>query len=166
MEKSYTREQFDALIKDQVETRWRDHEIGKRLQAKATEMVDKIKAGGTLEEVAAANQLTVQTAKDLRRNKPTEAVPASVLDVVFRTAKGAVASAEAGQTQQVIFRVTEVTVPPLDAKSDEAKRITAALRNSLADAMLSEYLTHLQSDIGTTINEAALRQAVGGGTPE
>ena len=153
-------------VEDQVETRWRDHEIGKRLQAKATEMVDKIKAGGTLEEVAAANQLTVQTAKDLRRNKPTEAVPASVLDVVFRTAKGAVASAEAGQTQQVIFRVTEVTVPPLDAKSDEAKRITAALRNSLADAMLSEYLTHLQSDIGTTINEAALRQAVGGGTPE
>ena len=42
-------------VKEQVEQRWRDQEIATRLEAKATEMLDKLKAGSTLADVAAAD---------------------------------------------------------------------------------------------------------------
>ena len=40
-------------VAPQVEERWRNDEISKRLQAKATEMVDKLKAGAPFADVAA-----------------------------------------------------------------------------------------------------------------
>ena len=41
-------------VKDQVEARWREQEIATRLDTKATEILDKLKAGSTLAETAAA----------------------------------------------------------------------------------------------------------------
>ena len=39
------------------------------------------------------------------------------------------------------------------------------LQRSYADDMLGEYVTRLESDIGVKINQQALNQIVGGGTP-
>src|SRR6266700_3026249 len=58
---SPSRERSLDEIKDLVETRWRDREIATRLDTKATEMLDKLKAGATMAEVAAANHLKVET---------------------------------------------------------------------------------------------------------
>src|SRR6516165_631497 len=58
---SPSRERSLDEVKDLVETRWREQEIATRLDTKATEMLDKLKAGATLAEVAAANHLKVET---------------------------------------------------------------------------------------------------------
>ena len=57
-----SRERSLDEVKDQVEERWRDDQIAARSKTKATEMVDKIKAGGSFAEVAAANGLKVENA--------------------------------------------------------------------------------------------------------
>jgi peptidyl-prolyl cis-trans isomerase D len=148
-------------VRQQVEQRWRNDQIAQRLKTQAAEMLDKLKAGSKLAELAAAKGLKVETATGLTRTRPTEDIPAPALAVVFGTERDAAATAEADPTRYIVFRITAVTVPPLDAQSQDAKRIAETLRRSLADALLAEYLARLERDIGATINQSALNQATG-----
>lgn len=150
-------------VKQQVENRWRDEQINGRLKAKASEMVDKLKTGANLQELAAANGLKLEAAKSLTRAQQGQALPPSVLQTVFQTDRGAAATAEGQGLQRYVLRVTGVTVPPLNPKSEEAKQITDALRRSMADAMLGEYLARVENDIGVNVNQSALNQATGTG---
>lgn len=152
-------------VKDQLVERWRNQEIAGRLRAKATEMIDKMKAGTSFADVAAASNLKVDTATNLRRNQPPEALSARVLDDVFRTPKGETGSVEAERPgERIVFRVTDVVEPKMDPNSPEAKRISDALTRALKDDVLGEYIVQLQKDLGTTINEQAFQQVVGGGS--
>ena len=64
-----------------------------------------------------------------------------------------------------MFRVTEVKVPPLDPQSADAKRIDEALKSRIADDLVAQYVARLESEIGVTINQNALNQVTGGGSP-
>jgi len=148
-------------VKDRVEARFREDEIVKRLNAKTTEIVDKLKLGTSLADVAAADGLKVDTKWGLKR-QGTEILPARVIAQVFRTAKDAVGSAE-GQnaTERVIFRVTDIKVPTFDANSATVKGITDQLKGAYNEELLGQYVTRLENDLGTSINQAAVAQAVG-----
>jgi len=63
-----------------------------------------------------------------------------------------------------VFRVTDITVPPVDLASDDIKKLKDSLQRSLEDELIAQYVTKLESNIGTTINEAALAQATGAGS--
>ena len=52
-----SRERTLDEVKAQVEARWRDDEVVARLNAKAVQMVDKIKGGAKLADLAAADKL-------------------------------------------------------------------------------------------------------------
>jgi peptidyl-prolyl cis-trans isomerase D len=152
-------------VKDQVEARWRDDEIAKRLQAKTDDMLGKLKAGTSLDQIASENGLKVEKMSDLQRGKPIPNTPAKVVDAVFTTAKGAVGSAAGdAASQRYIFRVTEVTSPTFDADSPQGKQLQTALQNSYADDMMGEYIAQLENSFGVKINQAALNQVIGGQT--
>ncbi|MGE5774416.1 MAG: SurA N-terminal domain-containing protein [Hyphomicrobiales bacterium] len=154
-------------VKDQVATRWRDDEIAKRLQAKADDLVSKLKAGAPFAPVASEAGLKVETAKDLQRGKAGGFVPAKTIEAVFRTPKGVPASTEGGkETERFVFRVTDVVVPPLDAGSPQGQAVTTTLQNSYSDDLLSEYIARLENDFGVSINPSALNQVIGGGTQQ
>jgi len=151
-------------VKEQVETRWRDQEIATRLNARATEIVDKLKAGGTLANVATADHLKLEALSGLKRGDASGALSTAAVDAVFRTAKDAVGTAEAREPgEQVVFRVTEIVVPPLDMASEEVKCTVDALNRGLSEDLLSEYIARLESEVGVTINQSALNQVVSGG---
>jgi peptidyl-prolyl cis-trans isomerase D len=151
-------------VKEQVEARWREQEIATRLKTKAAEILDKLKAGSSLADVAAADGLKVATLTGIKRGEPPAPLSAATVDVIFRTAKGAFASADAAQpAEQLVFRVTDVVVPSLDAASDDAKQAQDTLNRSLSQDVLSEYLSRLETETGVTINQSALNQVVGGG---
>jgi peptidyl-prolyl cis-trans isomerase D len=151
-------------VKDLVEARWRDQQIATRLAAKATEVLDKVKAGTSFAEVAAAQGLKVDTASGLKRGQATGALSAATLDTIFGTAKDAVGKADAAQpAEQVVFRVTEIVVPTLDMASEDAKRLVETLNRGLSEDMFSEYIAKLESEIGVTINQSALSQVTSGG---
>ncbi len=161
---SPSRERSLDEIKDLVETRWRDREIATRLDTKATEMLDKLKAGATMAEVAAANHLKVETLTGRKRGEAAGPLSAAGVDAVFHTAKDAAGRTEAAQpAEQVVFRVTDIVVPALDMTSDEAKRALETLNRSLSEDILAEYIARLESEIGVTINQSALNQVVSGG---
>ncbi|MET0472401.1 MAG: SurA N-terminal domain-containing protein [Xanthobacteraceae bacterium] len=151
-------------VKEQVETRWRDQEIATRLNAKATEIVDKLKGGATLADVATADHFKLEILTGLKRGNGSGPLSAAAVDAVFRTAKDAVGAADAREPgEQVVFRVTDIVVPPLDMASDEVKRTVDSLNRSLSEDLLSEYIARLESEVGVTINQNALNQVVSGG---
>jgi peptidyl-prolyl cis-trans isomerase D len=154
-------------VKDQVEARWREQEIASRLDAKATAILDKLKAGTTLADIAAQDRLKVETLTGLKRGEASGPLSASAVAVVFRTAKDAAATAEASEPgEQVVFRVTDIVVPSVDMASEDTKRTMEALNRGLSEALLAEYIAKLESDIGVTVNQSALNQVIGGGSDD
>ncbi len=150
-------------VKDQVEARWREDEVANRLRAKAAAFLDKVKAGTSLAEAAAVDNLKVETRADIKRASTTPPLTERTLDVIFRTAKDAVASAPAEQPgEQLVFRVTGVVEPTTDLASEESKRLRGALNNAMTGDVLAEYTQLLEREIGVTLNERALQQVLSG----
>ncbi len=149
-------------VKDQVEARWRDDQIASRLRTKATEMVQKLDQGGNLADEAAAAGSKVETASGFRRDASLPGVPASAITAAFRTAKdGAGQTGGAGASEWIVFRVTDVSVPPVNLASDDMKKLKETLERGLTDEQVAQYVTKLETDIGTTINQAAFAQVTG-----
>ena len=159
-----SRERTLDEVKDQVAARWRDDEIAKRLQAKADDLLGKLRAGTALAQLAGETGVRVQTAADLQRRKTASFVPAKVVDAVFNTAKDATGSVEGEQqTDRFVFRVTDVVAPNLDAAAPETKQLSTTLQTSYTDDIISEYVARLENDLGVTLNQSAVNQVIGGG---
>jgi peptidyl-prolyl cis-trans isomerase D len=157
-----SRERTLDEVRDQVEARWRDDQISARLRTKATEMVQKLDQGGKLADQAAAVGLKVETAVGFRRDASLPGVPASVITAAFRTAKDGIGqTAGSGGSEWVVYRVTDVSVPPVDMASDDIKKLKETLQRGLNDEQIAQYVTKIESEIGTSINQAAFAQVTG-----
>jgi peptidyl-prolyl cis-trans isomerase D len=154
-------------VKDQVEASWRDDEITSRLKAKSAELLDKLKGGTPLDAVAAADGLKIETADKLTRGKPVGDISAKVVASVFRTAKDGFGGAEGNKPSDwVVFRVTGVTDPKLDANSADAKRIADVVVRQESDDIYGQYVAWLEDELGTSVNQAALAQALNNSAPD
>jgi peptidyl-prolyl cis-trans isomerase D len=149
-------------VRDQVEARWRQDQIAAKLKAKATEMVQKLEQGGKLADEAAAIGAKVETASGFKRDDTPPGVPANVVAAAFRTAKDGVGQAAVtGGSEVVVFRVTDIVDPAVDANSDAVKKLKDSLDRALTDEQVASYVNKLETDIGTTINQAAFAQVTG-----
>ena len=158
-----SRERTLDEVKDRVEARWRDDQVVARLDAKAKEMVDKLKGGAKLDELAAADKLKVQHTPWLKRADKPAGFPADAMAALFRTPKGAAASAQGNEpTERIVFVVKDVTVPAFDPATTDAKRIAENLRTAMAEDLYEQYITRVQTDVGVTINQKSLDDALGG----
>ena len=149
-------------VHDQVEARWRDSQMATRLQAKATEIVQKLEQGGKLADEAAALGVKVETASGFKRDDQPVGVPSSAVAAAFRTAKDGVGQSSAnGGSELIIFRVTDIVEPTVDFASEDIKNLKGALGRALTDEQIAQFVTKLESEIGTTINQAAFAQVTG-----
>ncbi|MBH5387344.1 SurA N-terminal domain-containing protein [Bradyrhizobium diversitatis] len=149
-------------VRDQVEARWRQDQIAARLKAKATEMVQKLEAGGKLADEAAAVGAKVETATGFKRDDSPAGVPATLVSAAFRTAKDGVGqTAVSGGSEVIVFRVTDIVDPAVDAASDAVKKLKESLDRALTEEQVASYVNKLETDIGTTINQAAFAQVTG-----
>ena len=96
----------------------------------------------------------------VHREAAAPGLPVSAIEAAFRTPKD-----EAGQVQGVsewiVFRVTEVSAPPIDLASDDAKKLKDNLQRGLTEEQIAQYVTTLETEIGTSINQAAFAQVTG-----
>ena len=125
-------------------------------------MLVKLKAGTTLEQVASDEKLTVQKAIDLQRGKAGPNVPASVVDVAFKTPKdGFAASDGSNETQRYLLRVAQVTDPAMDTNAVTLRELKTLLQNAYSDDLVGQYLARLESEYNVSINQSAVNQVVG-----
>lgn len=149
-------------VKDQVEARWRADQISEKLRAKATEMAQKLGQGAKFADEAASAGLKVETAAPFKRGATVASLPPSVVEATFRTAKDAAGQTQgASATEWVVFRVTEVTDPPLDLASEDAKKLKETVERGVADELVGEYIMKMQNEIGVSINQPAVAQITG-----
>ena len=84
---------------------------------------------------------------------------------MFRTPKDASGKTGAAQPpDEVVYHVTEVSNPTSPEQSSEPKRTLDMLNRALAEDVATEYIAHLENEIGVSINQSALNQVIGGET--
>ena len=149
-------------VRDQVEARWRQDQIAAKLKTKATEMVQKLEQGGKLADEAAAIGAKVETASGFKRDDSPAGVPTNVVAAAFRTGKDGVGQTPVtGGSEVIVFRVTDIVEPAVDAASDAVKKLKDSIDRALTDEQVASYVNKLETDIGTTINQAAFAQVTG-----
>jgi peptidyl-prolyl cis-trans isomerase D len=157
-----SRERSLDEVKDQVETKWRDDQITGRLRAKATDMVQRLEQGGKLADEAAQAGLGVATAGGFRRDASLPGLPSGAAAAAFRTARDGIGQTpDVGANAWIVFRVTDVSVPPVDPASDNIKKLKETVQRGMTDEQLAEYITRLESEIGTNVNQTAFAQVTG-----
>jgi peptidyl-prolyl cis-trans isomerase D len=153
-------------VKTEVGQRWHDDQVAARIKAKAADLLSKLKTGTPFDTVAAANNVKVQTATNLKRGPVSNGIPAKVIDAAFHTANSGFGSSEGDKpTQWFLFRVSDVKTPPLDPNSPDGKKLVQLLQQAMSDDVFTQYLGWLEDNLGTTINQATLAQAVGSTPP-
>ncbi|ABD07498.1 PpiC-type peptidyl-prolyl cis-trans isomerase [Rhodopseudomonas palustris HaA2] len=159
-----SRERSLDEVKDQVEARWRTEQVTSRLRTMAAEMVQKLGTAGKLAEVAPQG-VKVETATGLKREGASAGVPDTVVEAVFRTQKDAFGQSQGGTGNEwFVYRVTDVTIPPVDLASAETKKLKDALVQRMNDEQVGEYIAWVEKQIGTKINQQAVAQATGAAT--
>src|SRR4029079_18767824 len=97
-----------------------------------------------------------------RRDASPPGVPSAAVTAAFRTAKDGVGQTPGARgSEWIVYRVTDVTVPPVETASDEMKKLKDTLLRGLTDEQVAQYVSKIESVIGTTINQAAFAQATG-----
>ena len=56
---------------------------------------------------------------------------------------------------------SDITVPPVDLASDDMKKLKETIQRGLTDEQIAQYITKLESEIGTNVNQAAFAQVTG-----
>ncbi len=155
-------------VKDQVAQHWRDDEVASRLKAKAADILEKLKNGTSLEALAQANGVKVQTAAGIKRGKAAPGSPARVVDAIFHTAKDGSNNAQGDvPTDWIVFHVTDDKIPPINPKSEAAKQNQQKIEHDVSDDVFGQYMASLEDELGTSVDQAQLLQAIGGnGAPE
>jgi peptidyl-prolyl cis-trans isomerase D len=157
-----SRERSLDEVKDQVETRWRDDQIANRLRTKAADMVQKLEQGGKLADEAAQAGLTVETASGFKRDATLVGLPAAAIAAAFRTAKDGVGQVpDPAANTWIVFRVTDITMPPIDLASDDMIKLKDNIKRALVDEQIAQYITKLETEIGTSVNQAVFAQITG-----
>ena len=134
----------------------------KALRARADELVKAIKDGKAFEDVAKELGTEVKQAWNLKRNEPSQGLSEDAVSAVFATQQNGVsAAAGASSGERIIFKMTGSTVPAYDPKATNAAALQRQLSVQLGDDLLAQYVLRSQSDLGTTVNQQLLNQAIG-----
>lgn len=157
-----SRERTLEEVKDRVAARWREDQIGKRLRAKADEIVEQLKKGGKLADVAQAAGLKVETAAAFKRGANVPGLGAAGVEALFVANKGDAGQADGAQAgQRVVYVVTDILEPKIDLASAEAKELKDNVEKTAAAEQLTQFIGRLEQVIGTEINTTAFQQATG-----
>jgi peptidyl-prolyl cis-trans isomerase D len=154
------RQQTFDEVKAQVEKAWTADAAAKRLTAKSADWIKKIADGETLASLAAADgNLEVKHANDVKRGGATGLPQAAIVQVFNVPVKGAESAADGDG--RLVFQVLASVVPPLNDQDPELTKLVDQVKGSLVNEILGEYVSQLQKDLGTSINNQAFRAASG-----
>ena len=151
-----------AEVRDAVAAQWRDDQVAQKLSERSRALTERLDKGETVEAIAPELGLEAKNAADLGRNAPKEDLPPEVVNRVFATPVGKAASAPLGEASRVVFRVVSANVPPLAAGAPQPAAVDEQLRLLFSDDLLTELIAQVQSKVGVSINQAALKRAIGG----
>jgi len=132
----------------------------------AGKLVDRLAKGETMEAIAKETNTKVQKAAAVKRNMVPQGLTQLAVQQAFALPKGGASSAlTADGKSRIILRVAEINPAPA-ATAEEIARLKAEVTRQMQGDIVGEYLDALQKRFKLSINEAAVRQAVGTGSSQ
>ena len=151
-----------AEVKDEVMNAWMADQRSVAVAKKAADFVKRIEGGTPIAEIAAEAKLEVNSVEGVTRSStPPGLSPAAVNAVFAVKSDGAGYALGADGLSRIVFKVKSATLPPADPSRSAA--LTPRLETALEDDIMQAYVQKLEADLGTSIDEAAARNAVRGG---
>jgi peptidyl-prolyl cis-trans isomerase D len=147
-------------IKDEVANAWKAEERAKRADAVAKQMVEQIKSGKLLKDVAEANGAQLVTTKPFTRTREglNVQLPGAVLAALFKSPPGTPEVAQAGEAH-VIALVSEVIAADPASDPDGIKRLRDELAGALASDLSLGLATALRDKLSVSIDRASVNSA-------
>jgi peptidyl-prolyl cis-trans isomerase D len=152
---------FEEVVAD-VKSQFLDQERRTEVANLAAKFVDRINQGEAFEIVAKDAGSSPEKTGPVTRNTSPQGLTANAVQQAFTLAKARAASAATSDGKgRTILRVDDI----IPAPAPTAEQITALkgeLNRQLQSDILGEYITGLQSRYGLSVNQEALKQALGG----
>jgi peptidyl-prolyl cis-trans isomerase D len=150
-------------VKDEVRSGFIEAEKRKEMANLASKQVERLNTGTSLDAIAKELKAKVERTGAVKRGAtPTGLTPAAMLSAFALPKGGAGSSPTADGKSRVIFRVAEVTPAPSQTDEQLTALITDLARQIRID-ILDQYVGGLRTRFGYTVNEKALKQALGTG---
>ncbi|MGA0531401.1 SurA N-terminal domain-containing protein [Hansschlegelia sp. KR7-227] len=154
---------FDE-VRAVVEQRWREEEARKRLDARADAVMAELKAGKTLEQVAAAQKLAVEQAETTRMGGAPSITAAQANAVFQAPVEGFGTTPADEQGARLVFRVVAENVRPYDPNTPGDMGQSEKIAQGLGADIVSAYVRKLRDDLGTEFDPTAIAKVTGGGS--
>lgn len=146
-----------AEIRDQVVADWMAEEREALLLERAGGIVARLREGQTIQRVAEAEGLQVQTTAPLTRTEADPgATPSARLPGQLFGLEIGQATIAAGEDGQIVAVLREIIEADPAAAEAEVAALRSQLATTLAGDLLNLYGTQLQRDYGVQINEAVI----------
>ena len=153
---------FDA-VQAEVKAGAVEQERRKEIAAAAAKLVERLNAGESFDTLASEVSAKVDKTAPITRNTAPEGLPRNAVQLAFTLPKGGATSALTSDGKaRMILRVADV-IPAPAPTAEQAANLKAELARQLQNDVLAEYLSGLQARYGVSVNDAALKQALGSG---
>ncbi|MFO1130524.1 MAG: SurA N-terminal domain-containing protein [Hyphomicrobiales bacterium] len=152
---------FDQ-VKDQARAAVIAEKVAAASEEKAKKLVERARAGTSLDTLAAEAKAQVQSAQGIKRTEQGASFgPAAVKALFAVPDTGFAYAVETDGKGARVMQSVPVLLPGFDPSSPDAKSIAEKLKPQVADAMLMAYLNALQNKVGVSVNEGLWQKVSG-----
>ena len=145
----------------EVKTGAVEAERRKEIAALAAKFVERLNKGETMEALAKEIGAKVERTPAITRNTAPQGLTQNAVQQAFTLPKGSATSAPSPDGKaRVILSVAEV-IPAPPPTPEQTNRLKEELSRQLQGDVLAEYVGGLQARYGLSVNDAALKQALG-----
>jgi peptidyl-prolyl cis-trans isomerase D len=148
-------------VKAEAETLWREREVRAALTTLSQQLVDRIKAGTALDDVAKEQGLEIKSTGLAKRATAPEGVSPSAWRTVFTLPQGGAGSGPSADNQTRLVMVVAEIKPAPDPTLEQLQALRADLGQELQRDTLQTFITALRNTQGVKVNESVYKRAVG-----
>jgi len=149
-------------VQDEVKARYLADRKDKALAEFVTGLVKKIEGGTALVLVASELGLPVQRVAGVKRSSRDTTLGAAGVERTFSGPVGKPVSAAAPDgTSRLLIVPVESSLLPYDPAADEKTGLPKQVAVNMSEDMMLQYTAAIRKELGVSINEAVLNQALG-----
>jgi peptidyl-prolyl cis-trans isomerase D len=155
------RERPIAEVKDKLIADWKTAKGAELLAAKAADFAKQVSGGKSMDEVATALKLEMQTKRGLKRDVDDADLDAATVEAAFGGGKDyvTVSAGGSGDTQYVL-KVVETYEPADKSPEAVAEEQKKRANSAVSDDLLDQLVARLQGEYPVTVNQALIERAL------
>ena len=147
-------------VKGEVESVLRREAQAKALAEKAKGLVEQIRSGKPIDNLAGELGLPLRHIADVRRANRPDYAPQTILQFFEVPVHGAGSTPVEGG--ELVFYVTEATTPKFDPSSPENVGLAGELKTALINDLYEQFIGGLEKQLNVSVDQKTLQSALGG----